>query len=115
MAQYKDEKLEADGPSDHELQLKATLHYGIGEACEYAGGKEIIFSKEFICGLTELTSKMIKLVSFDLEKFSRHAKRSTINVEDVKLYARRNESLLEYLTREALNLQQLKLSSKNAK
>ncbi|XP_019495222.1 PREDICTED: centromere protein S isoform X1 [Hipposideros armiger] len=34
----------------------------------------------------------------DLEMFARHAKRSTINTEDVKLLARRSNSLLRYIT-----------------
>ncbi|XP_029801776.1 centromere protein S [Suricata suricatta] len=42
----------------------------------------------------------------DLEMFARHAKRSTINTEDVKLLARRSNSLLKYITEKSEELTQ---------
>ncbi|XP_053256897.1 centromere protein S isoform X2 [Podarcis raffonei] len=39
-----------------------------------------------------------ELFAKDLEMFARHAKRSTVNLEDVKLLARRSKSLLKYIT-----------------
>lgn len=38
--------------------------------------------------------------------FARHAKRSTINTEDVKLLARRSNSLLKYITEKSEELAQ---------
>ena len=36
---------------------------------------------------------MIEITASDMESFAKHAKRATINQDDVKLLARRNESL----------------------
>ncbi|BDD62381.1 hypothetical protein MPDQ_001395 [Monascus purpureus] len=48
---------------------------------------------QFIGALTEMVWAQIETVSHDLEAFARHAGRSTINVSDVMLLARRNEGL----------------------
>ncbi|XP_026327595.1 centromere protein S-like [Hyposmocoma kahamanoa] len=47
----------------------------------------------------ELVYKKLLMYGADLEAFSKHAKRSVINVEDVKLLVRRNPSLKEYLNK----------------
>ncbi|XP_041979320.1 centromere protein S-like isoform X2 [Aricia agestis] len=47
--------------------------------------------------ITELVYKKILLYGSDLEAFARHAKRSTISTDDVKLLVRRNPSLKEHL------------------
>ncbi|KAH8692285.1 putative apoptosis-inducing TAF9-like domain 1 family protein [Talaromyces proteolyticus] len=48
---------------------------------------------QFIGALTEMVWAQIETVSQDLEAFAKHAGRSTINVNDVMLLARRNEGL----------------------
>ncbi|XP_077619956.1 centromere protein S isoform X1 [Crocuta crocuta] len=102
-------------------RLKAAVHYNVGCLCEeVASDKEIQFSKQTIAAISELTFRQcgtkpwpssscvdIPEVAWesraenfakDLEMFARHAKRSTINTEDVKLLARRSNSLLKYIT-----------------
>ncbi|XP_074190178.1 centromere protein S isoform X2 [Rhinolophus sinicus] len=51
----------------------------------------------------------------DLEMFARHAKRSTINTEDVKLLARRSNSLLRYITEKNEEIAQFNLERKAKK
>lgn len=47
--------------------------------------------------------------------FCRHAKRSTVTTEDVKLLARRNNSLLKYITEKNEEIAQLNLKRKAKK
>ncbi|XP_077619958.1 centromere protein S isoform X2 [Crocuta crocuta] len=80
-------------------RLKAAVHYNVGCLCEeVASDKEIQFSKQTIAAISELTFRQCENFAKDLEMFARHAKRSTINTEDVKLLARRSNSLLKYIT-----------------
>nr|XP_058160434.1 centromere protein S isoform X2 [Dasypus novemcinctus] len=51
----------------------------------------------------------------DLEMFARHAKRSTINTEDVKLLARRSNSLLKHITEKNEEIAQFNLERKAKK
>lgn len=46
--------------------------------------------------------------------FLRHAKRSTVSVEDVKLSSRRNPSLLKILTNQAEKLKECRLEQQKA-
>nr|KAF6443344.1 hypothetical protein HJG59_002675 [Molossus molossus] len=47
--------------------------------------------------------------------FARHAKRSTINTEDVKLLARRSNSLLKYITGKNEEITQFNVEQKAKK
>lgn len=51
----------------------------------------------------------------DLEMFARHAKRSTITTDDVKLLSRRSNSLLKYITEKNEEITQLNLERKAKK
>ncbi|KAL4669144.1 hypothetical protein H8959_007698 [Pygathrix nigripes] len=51
----------------------------------------------------------------DLEMCARHAKRTTINTEDVKLLARRSNSLLKHITDKSEELAQINLERKAQK
>uniref|UniRef100_A0A8D0C436 Centromere protein S n=1 Tax=Salvator merianae TaxID=96440 RepID=A0A8D0C436_SALMN len=82
--------------------LKAAFHYTVACFCEEVGeDKEIQFSKQAIAAISEITFRQCECFAKDLEMFARHAKRSTINLEDVKLLARRSSSLLEYITQKS--------------
>ncbi|XP_013359746.1 PREDICTED: centromere protein S isoform X2 [Chinchilla lanigera] len=75
-------------------RLKAAVHYTVGCLCqEVAADKEMQFSKQTIAAISEITFRQCENFARDLELFARHAKRSTINTEDVKLLARRSNSL----------------------
>ncbi|XP_019495223.1 PREDICTED: centromere protein S isoform X2 [Hipposideros armiger] len=83
----------------YQQRLKAAVHYTVGCLCEeVASDKEVSFSKQTIAAISEVTFRQCENFAKDLEMFARHAKRSTINTEDVKLLARRSNSLLRYIT-----------------
>uniref|UniRef100_A0A4X1W8K9 Centromere protein S n=1 Tax=Sus scrofa TaxID=9823 RepID=A0A4X1W8K9_PIG len=76
-------------------RLKAAVHYTVGCLCEeVASDKDMPFSKQTIAAISEVTFRQCENFAKDLEMFARHAKRSTINTEDVKLLARRSNSLV---------------------
>uniref|UniRef100_A0A8C5ZSW1 Centromere protein S n=1 Tax=Marmota marmota marmota TaxID=9994 RepID=A0A8C5ZSW1_MARMA len=78
----------------YQQRLKAAVHYTVGCLCEeVTSDKEMQFSKQTIAAISELTFRQCENFAKDLEMFARHAKRSTINTEDVKLLARRSNSL----------------------
>uniref|UniRef100_G1NSQ4 Centromere protein S n=1 Tax=Myotis lucifugus TaxID=59463 RepID=G1NSQ4_MYOLU len=80
-------------------RLKAAVHYTVGCLCEeVASDKEVQLSRQTIAAISEVTFRQCESFAKDLEMFARHAKRSTINTEDVKLLARRSNSLLKYIT-----------------
>lgn len=83
-------------------RLKAALHYTIGQIC--TGVKDVTFTKEFIATLTETAFKECEALSTDLELFAKHAKRTTVNTDDVKLYCRRNPDLLGLVTKKGEQL-----------
>ncbi|XP_059722857.1 centromere protein S isoform X3 [Haemorhous mexicanus] len=51
----------------------------------------------------------------DLEMFARHAKRTTVTTEDVKLLARRSNSLLKYITQKSEELASSNMEQKEKK
>ncbi|XP_034974224.2 centromere protein S isoform X1 [Zootoca vivipara] len=80
-------------------RLKAACHYTVAGLCEEVSqDKEIQFSKQTIAAISEIAFRQCEYFAKDLEMFARHAKRSTVNLEDVKLLARRSKSLLKYIT-----------------
>ncbi|XP_028613837.1 centromere protein S-like [Grammomys surdaster] len=97
-------------------RLKAALHYTVGCLCqEVALDKQVHFSKQTIAAISEVTFRQCENFAKDLEMFARHAKRSTITTEDVKLLARRSNSLLKYITEKNEEIAQLNLERKAKK
>ncbi|RJE17448.1 hypothetical protein PHISCL_10215 [Aspergillus sclerotialis] len=77
-----------------EERLKSALWLSIGKIVDDETIKlGINATPQFIAALTEMVWAQIETVSQDLESFAKHAGRSTINVSDVMLLARRNEGL----------------------
>ncbi|VCW99881.1 unnamed protein product, partial [Gulo gulo] len=103
-------------PQRPEERLKAAVHYTVGCLCEeVASDREMPFSKQTIAAISELTFRQCETFAKDLEMFARHAKRSTINTEDVKLLARRSNSLLKYITEKNEELTQFNTEQKAKK
>uniref|UniRef100_A0A7M4E9D8 Centromere protein S n=1 Tax=Crocodylus porosus TaxID=8502 RepID=A0A7M4E9D8_CROPO len=97
-------------------RLKAAVHYNVGCLCqEVAEDKDIQFSKQTIAAISEITFRQCEIFAKDLEMFARHAKRSTINLDDVKLLARRSRSLEKYITQKAEELVLNNLEQKERK
>ncbi|XP_012646872.1 centromere protein S [Microcebus murinus] len=100
----------------YQQRLKAAVHYTVGCLCEeVALDKEMQFSKQTIAAISEMTFRQCENFAKDLEMFARHAKRSTINTEDVKLLARRSNSLLKYITEKSEEIAQINLERKTKK
>ncbi|KAF4256884.1 hypothetical protein KXW98_003769 [Aspergillus fumigatus] len=77
-----------------EERLKSALWLSIGKIVDEETIKlGVNATPQFIGALTEMVWTQIETVSQDLEFFAKHAGRSTINVSDVMLLARRNEGL----------------------
>ncbi|KAI9492647.1 apoptosis-inducing taf9-like domain protein [Zychaea mexicana] len=61
-------------------------------------------SSEFVTSLADVVYEQTGTMAKDLEAFARHGKRSTISMEDVKLCARRNDSLYELICQYATEI-----------
>ncbi|NXG20325.1 CENPS protein, partial [Grallaria varia] len=97
-------------------RLKAAVHYTAGCLCQAVEeDKEMQFSKQTIAAIAEITFRQCEIFAKDLEMFARHAKRSTINTEDVKLLARRSSSLLKYITQKSEELASSNMEQKEKK
>ncbi|XP_039364895.1 centromere protein S isoform X1 [Mauremys reevesii] len=97
-------------------RLKAAVHYTVGCLCqEVAEDKGIQFSKQTIAAISEITFRQCENFAKDLEMFARHGKRTVINSEDVKLLARRSNSLLRYITQKSEELALNNLEQKERK
>ncbi|XP_004596117.2 centromere protein S [Ochotona princeps] len=100
----------------YQQRLKAAVHYTVGCLCqEVAAEKEMPFSRQTIAAIAEVTFRQCENFAKDLEMFARHARRSTINAEDVKLLARRSNSLLKYITEKSDEIAQFNLEQKAKK
>ncbi|BGP28927.1 hypothetical protein JCM10296v2_000663 [Rhodotorula toruloides] len=97
--------------------LKAAVWYTVTKiAQEEELSLPFAASEHFVATLAEVVFQQALSLGKDLERFANHAGRLTINVDDVKLAARRNEPLYETLTTAAiqrgLTLADLKADSK---
>ncbi|XP_069097299.1 centromere protein S-like isoform X1 [Pleurodeles waltl] len=94
--------MEGEEQHSYTQRLKAAFHYTVGSLCqEMAEEKQVHFSKQTIAALSEVTFRQCETFARDLEMFARHAKRSTINAEDVKLLARRSTALFVFITQKS--------------
>ncbi|XP_072387185.1 centromere protein S-like [Diabrotica undecimpunctata] len=69
---------------------------------------EMEFDNNSIDLISELVYKKIQMYGSDLDAFQKHAKRSTITAEDVKLLVRNNKSLLNIVESKLQVLNSLK-------
>ncbi|KAJ4325048.1 MHF histone-fold complex component [Neodidymelliopsis sp. IMI 364377] len=87
--------------AEREERLKSALWYSIGQFVDDALlADDLNATPQFIGALTELVYTQIANTSRDLETFSHHAGRKTINTDDVMLLTRRNEALEDILRQE---------------
>ncbi|CAL1609455.1 unnamed protein product [Knipowitschia caucasica] len=93
-------------------RLKAAVHYTVGRLCQKTGQehhKE--FSRQTIAAIAETSFRQCEIFARDLEAFARHAKRTTVSAEDVKLVARRSTALSMYIQNKSEELNQEKKST----
>ncbi|KAF2157435.1 hypothetical protein K461DRAFT_18184 [Myriangium duriaei CBS 260.36] len=87
--QNKEEKIE---------RLKSALWHSIGQTIDaIAAEQDVNATAQFMGALTELVWTVVQNASLDTEAFMRHAGRQVIDVQDVLLLARRNDSLKQLL------------------
>ncbi|XP_005796979.1 centromere protein S-like [Xiphophorus maculatus] len=89
-------------------RLKAAVHYTVGRLCQKIGEEEHRreFSRQTIAAIAETTFRECDIFAKDLEAFARHAKRSTVSAEDVKLLARRSRALSNHIQNKSEELAQ---------
>ncbi|XP_046678821.1 centromere protein S-like isoform X2 [Homalodisca vitripennis] len=100
-----------------EEKLKLACYYEVSKICKFVCENntllgELQIDKQAKQLIAELIWKKLKIYAEDLEAFAKHAKRSTINAEDVKLLVRRNPSMVEHMTKMADDLASSKDSKK---
>ncbi|KAM6240773.1 centromere protein S-like [Porphyrio hochstetteri] len=97
-------------------RLKAAVHYTVGCLCQdVAEDKGVRLSKQAVAAISEISFRQCENFAKDLEMFARHAKRSTITTEDVKLLARRSSSLLKYITQKSEEITSSNMEQKERK
>ncbi|NWT11740.1 CENPS protein, partial [Vireo altiloquus] len=98
-------------------RLRAAVHYTVGCLCqEVEEDKDVQFSKQSIAAISEITFRQCGMVFYFMHyDLCRHAKRTTVNTEDVKLLARRSNSLLKYITQKSEELASSNVEQKEKK
>ncbi|KAF1351384.1 kinetochore component CENP-S-domain-containing protein [Delphinella strobiligena] len=87
-----------DDDVDKVERLKSALWHAVGGIVDALSlDQNINATPQFIGALTELVWSQIYNSGRDLEAFTKHAGRSTIDTKDVMLLTRRNEGLQELL------------------
>ncbi|XP_031574714.1 centromere protein S-like [Actinia tenebrosa] len=82
----------------YQQRIKAALHYTVGRICEQIEIENgMQYSRQFIAALTETTYRQCESFAVDLELFAKHAKRTTINRDDVQLLARKSPALAKHI------------------
>ncbi|KAK9383903.1 kinetochore component CENP-S-domain-containing protein [Kockiozyma suomiensis] len=103
---------------DPELRdrMKSAVWYTVGkivdEACATLG---VDATPQYITALTELVYAQAVTLSSDVESFAWHAKRKTVNTDDVLMLCRRNEGLKDVLEEFVGDLEQKKFEAKSAR
>ena len=95
---FNEENKEIIDDCKENVRIKSALYYAIGKMCEQQlNEKKMTFTKGYLASLNQVVFSQGELIARDLESFCRHAKRTIVNMDDVKMVARRNENLTEIL------------------
>eukprot|EP00735_Rhodelphis_limneticus_P015242 TRINITY_DN9434_c0_g1::TRINITY_DN9434_c0_g1_i1::g.277::m.277 TRINITY_DN9434_c0_g1::TRINITY_DN9434_c0_g1_i1::g.277 ORF type:complete len:270 (+),score=24.07,sp/Q6NRI8/CENPS_XENLA/33.33/2e-07,CENP-S/PF15630.1/9.5e-19,Histone/PF00125.19/1.2e-05,Bromo_TP/PF07524.8/0.00015,Bromo_TP/PF07524.8/1e+04,CDC27/PF09507.5/0.00022,CBFD_NFYB_HMF/PF00808.18/0.00022,CBFD_NFYB_HMF/PF00808.18/1.1e+03,CBFD_NFYB_HMF/PF00808.18/1.1e+04,CBFD_NFYB_HMF/PF00808.18/8.4e+03,TFIID-31kDa/PF02291.10/0.0019,CENP-T/PF15511.1/0.0 len=86
--------------STNRAEATAAILYGVSRiVSEQEQTLGVSVSRDATLGLGEMAVSFLEQIGRDSESFARHAKRSTVNVDDIKLCARNNEDVSTKLTR----------------
>lgn len=97
-------------------KLKAALYYTtLKISNELAEAKEVTLSRQVVASIAETTWGQCQQFAEDLEMFAKHAKRSTINADDVKLLTRRSQKLHNFISQKHEAYLEEKQETKKAK
>ncbi|OON17518.1 hypothetical protein X801_06644 [Opisthorchis viverrini] len=84
---------------DFRQEHKAELHYKCTKiAEEVAKAQNCTIDLDIVCLATELLFRFHQVLATDLETFAKHAKRTTINMDDVLCFVRRNPQLVQLMS-----------------
>ncbi|XP_021177613.1 centromere protein S [Fundulus heteroclitus] len=96
--------------------LKAAVHYTVGCMCRELGEEHRReFSRQTVAAIAETAFRECDIFAKDLEAFARHAKRSTVSAEDVKLLARRSAALYKHIQNKSEELAREQRDSRKRK
>ncbi|KAH9499382.1 hypothetical protein Btru_003928 [Bulinus truncatus] len=110
-----DEESEFD-TLDKNQQLKAAMFSSIKRiAREVEQEMDVTISAQVLAALSESLNRQAEYYALDLENFAKHAKRTNINTDDVKLLARRNDTLLQHFSEIQAELTAPKTNVKTSK
>lgn len=70
-----------------------------------AKSENVSVDESYISTFMELFQAYIELLGHDLEHYAKHAKRQTINIDDIRLSLKRNPSLLRKFSETADRLE----------
>lgn len=107
-----------DSELSEEEKLKLSLCYQISKMCDEVCDSNTLLGKLSIDKaakklISELIYKKLLVYGRDLESFANHAKRTTVNPDDVKLLFRRNETLVQHLSTVIQNIGNTKETKKS--
>ncbi|XP_041378312.1 centromere protein S-like [Gigantopelta aegis] len=84
---------------DRAQRLKAAVHYTVLQICrDVEADLDVTINKQLIAALSETTWRQCESFSQDLELFAKHAKRTTVNPDDVKMLVRKAPNLLQHIS-----------------
>ncbi|KAI9515067.1 hypothetical protein NQZ68_027931 [Dissostichus eleginoides] len=102
----------SDDKDETQQRLKAAIHFTVGRLCQKTGeDHQRGFSRQAVAAIAETAFRQCDVFAKDLEAFARHAKRSTVTSEDVKLIARRSTALSIHIQNKTEELNQEKKST----
>ena len=99
-------------------KLKLTVLCDTKKICREIGDglkKKVSFEKQAYELIAEMVWRKVEDYGSDLEQFAKHAKRTTINADDVKLLVRKNPSLKERILKLSEDMSSASTSKKRKK
>jgi len=101
---------------DSDQRLKAATYYTIKKISkEVEEDKDVSISAKVLATLNESLHRQAAKWARDIEHFAKHARRSEMNIQDVRLLARNNEVLMQHLDKMTDDLKPLECDQKKAK
>ncbi|KAI8358559.1 apoptosis-inducing taf9-like domain protein [Blakeslea trispora] len=99
---------------DQKQELMTAVWYSVSEiAKQEASTQGKTLSDAYIASLAEVVFEQMETMATDLESFATHARRAIISMDDVKLCARRNDSLYNLLSEAAKDIQEEASNKRN--
>lgn len=100
----------------HQQRLKAALHYTTMKLCQRQFSElEVVCTKQLVASISETAWKQCQKFSEDMELFAKHAKRTHVNAEDIKMLTRRSTKLHRYISDAHEKLNESKPAKKTKK